>query len=354
MSSGVAEAGDARAFRRSVPSGYYVDPGRPGSLEEHLQGQGLLAQDEQVRAVGKAGEGNMNLTLRVRTSRRSFILKQSRPWVERYPWISAPVDRALAETAFYEAAAAIPSIRDAMPLLLGADRGSRLLLLEDLGEAQDLTPLYRGGRLSREQLDGLVDYLVALHAPAHTGADGRRSVFASREMRALNHDHIFRIPLARDNGLDLDAITPGLAAAAERLKVDGRYAERVTELGRIYMADGDHLVHGDYFPGSWLGTGSGVRIIDPEFCFMGPRAFDLGIMLGHLHLARQPQEVGVTLLSLYRERTGTAEEVSRMARGFAGVEIMRRLIGVAQLPLGYGIEEKERLLVLSRELVVTP
>ena len=354
MSTAVAEAGDARAFRRSLPSGFYVDPGRPGSLEEHLQRQGLLASDEQVRGVGKAGEGNMNLTLRVRTSRRSFILKQSRPWVERYPWISAPVDRALAETAFYEAVAANPGIRDAMPLLLGADPGSRLLLLEDLGEAQDLTPLYRGGRLSPQRLDGLVDYLVALHALANAGADELRSVFANREVRALNHDHIFRIPLARDNGLDLDGLTPGLAAAAERLKVDRRYVKRVTEFGRVYLADGDQLVHGDYYPGSWLGTESGVRVIDPEFCFMGPRAVDVGIMLGHLHLARQPHETGATLLSLYRERSGTAEDVTRMARGFAGVEIMRRLIGVAQLPVGYGIEEKERLLVLSRELVMTP
>ena len=352
MITGAAAAGDVHAFRRSVPAGFYVDPGRPGSLEKHLRRQGLLAGDEQVREVGKAGGGNMNLTLRVRTSNRSFILKQSRPWVERYPQFAAPVDRALVETAFYETVAASPSIRDAMPLLLGADPGSRLLLLEDLGEAQDLTPLYRGGRLSLRQLDALVDYMVALHAPAVAGADECRSVFANREMRALNHDHIFHIPLGRDNGLDLDGITPGLAAAAERLKVDTRYVERVTELGRVYLADGDHLVHGDYFPGSWLGTGSGVQIIDPEFCFMGPRAVDVGIMLGHLHLARQPHETGAALLSLYRERAGTAEEVARMARGFAGVEIMRRLIGVAQLPLDYGIEEKERLLVLSRELVM--
>ena len=41
-------------------------------------------------------------------------------------------------------------------------------------------------------------------------------------------------------------------------------------------------------------------------------------------------------------------------RSFAGVEIMRRLVGGAQLPLGYGIDDKTRLLALARDLVLAP
>jgi 5-methylthioribose kinase len=39
---------------------------------------------------------------------------------------------------------------------------------------------------------------------------------------------------------------------------------------------------------------------------------------------------------------------------YAGVEIMRRLIGVAQLPIAFGIDRKRALLNLSRRLVVEP
>jgi 5-methylthioribose kinase len=128
----------------------------------------------------------------------------------------------------------------------------------------------------------------------------------------------------------------------------------VTELGADYLADGDSLLHGDFFPGSWLGTPSGVKIIDPEFCLLGPRAFDVGFMLGHLYLAGQSDEICEALLSLYLEESGrTDETVARDAKRFAGVEIMRRLIGVAQLPLECGIEKKDELLRLSRELVMT-
>ena len=43
-----------------------------------------------------------------------------------------------------------------------------------------------------------------------------------------------------------------------------------------------------------------------------------------------------------------------MALGLAGVEIMRRLIGVAQLPLPYGLDARRRLLEVSRSLVLAP
>jgi hypothetical protein len=43
-----------------------------------------------------------------------------------------------------------------------------------------------------------------------------------------------------------------------------------------------------------------------------------------------------------------------LVAGYAGVEIMRRLIGVAQLPIAAGIDRKRALLNLSRRLVVEP
>ena len=38
---------------------------------------------------------------------------------------------------------------------------------------------------------------------------------------------------------------------------------RVAALGARYLEDGETLVHGDYFPGSWVRTGAGVAVIDP-------------------------------------------------------------------------------------------
>src|SRR5262249_34926785 len=152
-------------------------------------------------------------------------------------------------------------------------------------------------------------------------------LFANREMRALNHEHIFRFPLAASNGFDLDAITPGLQAAGDALKRDTAFVDRVTALGSRYLADGAALVHGDFFPGSWLDSPRGPIVIDPEFCSAGAAAFDYGVMIAHMMFADQPAERVERVLGAVPAAADPA-----LVLPFAGVEIMRRIIGVAQLP----------------------
>jgi 5-methylthioribose kinase len=172
-------------------------------------------------------------------------------------------------------------------------------------------------------------------------------VLRNREMRALNHEHIFRLPLAADNGLALDAMTPGLQAAADALKADALLVERVTGLGARYLADGPMLAHGDFFPGSWVRTSGNVAVIDPEFCFLGAAEFDAGVMLAHLVICGEAAErVEAVERALAGDRFDRA-----LARQFAGVEILRRLIGVAQLPLRATIERKQQLLDQAKQMV---
>jgi 5-methylthioribose kinase len=234
-----------------------------------------------------------------------------------------------------------------MPALLDADPVSGILVLEDLGAAQDFTSLYRGVHLTDRELEALVNYAVELHPPL----EAPDPIFSNRDMRALNHEHIFRFPLEPDNGLDLDRITFGLGASARSLQNDKDYVARVRRLGDSYLEDGPSLVHGDYFPGSWLTTPAGIRVIDPEFCFLGSPAFDIGVMLAHLHLSDQPPNLIHRLVDLYRSRTRVGSDFLALTHRYAGVEIMRRLIGVAQLPLNIGLRRKQELLDLSRRLV---
>jgi 5-methylthioribose kinase len=333
----------ASSFRSAYPRGFLVDADAHGALEKYARNRGWILSGESLLSVSKAGEGNMNLALRVATWKRSFVLKQARPWVEKYPSIEAPAGRARVEAAFYRSVSSRPAVAAAMPALLGEDPDSGVLVLEDLGEARDFTFLYRRERLSEPDLEALVRYLVELHRPF---AD-KEPVFQNREMRALNHEHIFRLPLASESGLDLDRFTPGLEEAARELKEDRAYVSRVRELGQLYLEDGPTLVHGDFFPGSWLQTAAGIRVIDPEFCFLGTAAFDLGVLLAHLYLSAQPEELAERAIHVYGAEGGFLST----ARAFAGAEIMRRLIGVAQLPLPADIQRKKELLALSKRLI---
>jgi 5-methylthioribose kinase len=322
-----------------------LEPHDHAAVERYLLARNLIAPGETPARVARAGEGNMNLTLRVALPERTLILKQGRPWVEKYPHIEAPWERTLIEGRFYRAVAGVPAVAGRMPGLVGVDPHNHILILEDLGAGGDLTPMYRGGDLAAADLRDLLAWLDALGTIEIPGSD--RPALANRAMRALNHEHIFRFPLAPGNGLALDDVTPGLGDAAAELTRDDAYVREVAALGAAYLADGPLLVHGDYFPGSWVRTPRGLRVIDPEFGFLGAREFDYGVLLAHLALAR----VGVARAREVVAAAAAARLDEPLVIGFAGVEIMRRLIGVAQLPLHYGLDVKRRLLGVSRALV---
>lgn len=295
----------------------------------------------------------MNLTLRVQTDRRSVILKQARPWVEKYDHIAAPWDRLRYERRFYSRVATINGVARHMPALLAADDDARTLLLEDLGAANDLTNLYAGGALEPEEIRSLALYLAELHQAT---AGDKLSEFTNREMRQLNHAHIFEIPLSMDLPLDLDALEPGLAGAAKELRSDREIAEHARELGAIYLADGTVLVHGDFFPGSWLRTAEGIKVIDAEFCHAGHPEIDLGCALAHFSLAQQPLRASRRFLASYLEGCVGYEIDLSLLAGMTAMEIIRRLIGVAQLPIpkSTGIRaeslERARRVLLERSL----
>jgi 5-methylthioribose kinase len=321
------------------------------ALEGFLAQRGWLEPGERLLGAERAGEGNMNLTLRVRTTTRSVIVKQGRPWVEKYPTIAAPAERTLLEAKWYALAGRVASVAARLPKLLAVDQDAKVLLMADLGARGDYLHLYCGGELGVVELDALVDWLLNLHGSF--AGDPAAAQIKNIAMRQLNHEHIFEVPLRADNGLDLDAITPGLSAVAAQLRLDQGLLDAIDGLGARYMAVASTpgamtLLHGDYYPGSWLQADE-PWIIDPEFGFFGRPEFDLGVMLAHLDLAAQPAELAEHVLRRY---TAAASRVDvSLARGFAGVEVMRRLLGVSQLPISFDLEGKRELIERARTLI---
>lgn len=341
---------ERQRFVAEHPGVFFLEVGDRDGIESYLRDLGVLGPSESVRSAEAAGAGNMNCTLRVTSGRNSWILKQARPWVAKYPQFAAPWDRALRELEFYRLVAGVPTVARRMPRLLVADAAARLLVMEDVGAGSDLGVVYCGGSLTEAMVTELAAYLGALHAALRGQVPP--GGFANREMRALNHTHMFHLPLEPDNGLDLEGLLTGLGAAAQPLLADTAYVAAVRRLGEdVYLADGDCLLHGDFFPGSVLATPAGPKVIDPEFAFFGRPEVDVGVFLAHLLLGRQPSTLLHQFFDQYSCPAGFEVGV---ALQLAGVEVMRRLIGYAQLPLGYGLAARRSLLGLSRRLVLEP
>jgi 5-methylthioribose kinase len=329
------------------------------AIELHLKRLGWISPNESLQGLEAAGEGNMNRTLRARLDGRSLVLKQSVPFVARYPSIAAPPDRIAVEAAFYRATDKPAELAMRLPAVLGFDPENRLLALEDLGAAADFTAIYRGDGgaarhdISSEHTSALLYWLGLLHGLHVTARDW--PMLENHAMRALNHAHIFDIPLRADNGVDLDAVTPGLNAVARNYHGDALLRTKVAALGAIYLGRAPHtstpaLLHGDYYPGSWLRhPRMGVKIIDPEFAFIGPAEFDVGVLIAHFTFGRIGQTDLLTALRSYTAPSGFSLP---LALAFAGAEVIRRLLGVAQLPLAADLATKTTWLAAGRQFVM--
>jgi 5-methylthioribose kinase len=333
----------------------WLKTGHTEEIASFMRERGWLERGEGVISSEPAGNGNMNLTLRIHTTRRDLVLKQARPWVEKYDHVAAPWDRALVEIEFYRTVSALDGVREYMPKLLGSDRASRCLALEYIEGSGDFTFLYgRDSRavLARDTIEQAANFLAALHRGTLRMPEPRLS---NTEMRQLNRAHIFEIPLSRESGVDLDSLEPGLSLAADSLRGDADYREAVDQTEHRYLTKGRSLLHGDFFPGSWLQTERGLVVIDPEFCFFGAVEIDLGCAVAHFALSEQPADCASSFVDCYNVAASEIVCEEHWISRFASAEVMRRLIGVAQLPIpatGTGDRFRAAFLERSRQAML--
>jgi len=310
---------------------------------ELLQKLNFWKSGEQITHSEVPGESNMNLVLRIKTNLGSYILKQSKSYVRKYPQIPAPISRIEVEHQFLTLLSTNPYLASHSPKVLHYDSNSHLMLLEDLGEGSDYLSIYGGARqFQSDELIHLLEYLMHLHQ-VHV------SDFPNTDgMRTLNHEHIFEFPFLEENGFDLNQIHAGLQEASLPYKRDAVLKAKIHSLGQRYLKTGKTLIHGDFYPGSWLEVASGIKIIDPEFGGLGDPEFDLGVLLAHLDLAQQDEK----LSKLVQENYNSPLDWS-LVEEYRGVELLRRLIGIAQLPVSLSLDEKKSLLARARTYLLS-
>lgn len=314
------------------------------ALMDVLKHAGILNAGDNFLEISKAGEGNMNIVLRMKTSERTLILKQSPPFVNKYPHIPAPVERIKVEYAYYGLVQKDAYLTKFSPKIIGFLPIYNLLVMDDLGLGLDYRHLYeQKTKLPEHDLELLVNYLLRLHQlKVHAYPD-------NRGMRRLNHEHIFKFPFLTDNGFDLDQVQTGLQEAASSIRSDSRLLQLIEQLGSRYLSKGRSLIHGDFYPGSWLGTSDGIKVIDTEFSFMGDPEFDLGVLCAHLMMSNTSPQTIFQLKAMYMAEKKLDLDLLDQ---YTGVEILRRLIGLAQLQLTLSLSEKKNLMDYARNLIL--
>jgi len=164
-----------------------LDKNNLHDITSYLRDKQLIDVDETVISAEKPGEGNMNYVLRINLQERALIMKQARPYVEKYPTIAAPEERVIIEGEFYKQVKPHEALRTAMPSIFNVDEENHILVLEDVGDSKDYTFLYQQqNQLSEEEAQSLATFLSVLHTDCKAGEPSELMV--NRKLRALNHE----------------------------------------------------------------------------------------------------------------------------------------------------------------------
>ena len=353
----------------------------PGRLGSEAAITGRIGTDTASWSVREVGDGNLNLVFIVEGNKGTVIVKQALPYVrlvgESWP---LPLKRSFFEyNALVRQAARDPGM---VPELLHFDEAQAIIVMEfltphvilrraliegrqlpkigrDLGNFIART-LFRGSDLSMETRQRKAD--LALFSDNVELCDITENLVFS--------DPYFAAPLNKHNPV-LDALVAELRSDRD-LKVEAQ------RLKHLFAAKAETLLHGDLHTGSVMVTAEETRVIDPEFAFYGPMAFDVGMLIANFwmsYFSQSGHEQGGSREDMRRYLLATAEEIwsvfrtefSRLWReerrgilyqaslfedqgdflaseqalhgmiaeiwtdmlGFAGIEIHRRILGLA-------------------------
>jgi 5-methylthioribose kinase len=299
------------------------------SLPSYLRRLGILAGDPVL--VEPAGDGNINWVRRVRAGPRSWVVKQARPALERFPEYRVSTERIVFEARWLETAARFDR-EGVCPRVVAFDPDARVLVLEDLGPVPRLDAQLAAGGDASETAARLARFLGAVHEGTTDPSLAAR--FANDEMRRLHGDHIFDLPF-RVNDFPL---SPPVRARAERLWEDERLVMAAAEAYRRYLEPRGALVHGDVQAGNVLLAPRGAVLLDAEIAHVGDPAFDLGTLFAHLWLPaaaeRDAARAGRAIdaaWGAYRRAADAGAPLRESASHYAAFEMLRRTVGAARV-----------------------
>lgn len=255
------------------------------SVTQYLRAAGVFPKAAEL-AVTEIGDGNINMVFRVQEEKtgQSAILKQAFPYVrcvgESWP---LTLDRIRIEADALEIQARhAPSL---VPRILHRDDEMALFVMEDLSRLG----VMRKGMNDLRRYPCFADHISTFMANVlfftsdlFLPANEKKALslrFNNPELCRITEDLIFTEPYfdcPRNN------INPALRAYCE--KVLWRKAPLRLEASKLkekFLTRAQCLIHGDLHTGSIFADAAETKVFDTEFAFVGPAAFDPGLLVGN-------------------------------------------------------------------------
>ena len=370
----------------------------PAYLAEHKKLAEFLGGAPQEWKVREVGDGNLNLVFIVKGTKQSLCVKQALPYVrlvgESWP---LPLSRAHYEyLALVEQNANTPEL---VPALHLHDAELALTVMECLSPHIIL----RKGFIARKKYLDLAKHMGQFMARnlfytsdfflSAAQKKNKMAQFAGNTaMCKITEDLVFSEPYF--NAPMNKWNSPALDETMQSLAKDRKLKLAVQEMKHAFLTRAEALAHGDLHSGSIMVTENQTRVIDPEFGFYAPIGFDVGMYIANLWLNYFSQDDAEYKQWLLQQINDTwnvfAEEFGKLWKarktgdsyalalkinrpalkiilkniwqdtvGFCGIEIIRRIVGLAHVEDLESIAdktkrgEKENAAIAAARIMIT-
>ena len=269
-----------------------------------------------------------------------------------------------------------------------------VLAMEDISEYKNLRTELIAGKIFPNFADNISEFLsrtLLLTTDLFMNKfEKKKNVkeFINPELCDISECLVFTEPY--DNNRNRNIITAGNKEFVENTlykNEDLHFA--ILKLREKFMNYSQSLIHGDLHSGSIFINEKGIKIIDPEFSFYGPMAYDIGNVIGNLYFplyraqffmedSKKKEEFinwlekcildipilfsekckllwekysNDKLLKNKKFRDYYIENIVKDSLAYAGTEIIRRTVGDAKVLELTSLETSEKKLELERRLI---
>ena len=269
-----------------------------------------------------------------------------------------------------------------------------VLAMEDISEYKNLRTELIAGKIFPNFADNISEFLsrtLLLTTDLFMNKfEKKKNVkeFINPELCDISECLVFTEPY--DNNKNRNIITTGNEEFVENMlykNEDLHFA--ILKLREKFMNYSQSLIHGDLHSGSIFINEKGIKIIDPEFSFYGPMAYDIGNVIGNLYFplyrakffmedSKKKEEFinwlekcildipilfskkckllwekysNDKLLKNKKFRDYYIENIVKDSLAYAGTEMIRRTVGDAKVLELTSLENSEKKLQLEKELI---
>jgi len=247
----------------------------------------VLSPNESIDElyVNEIGDGNLNFVYIVKANEKSVILKQAVPYL-RCVGEDYPLGR-IRMTFEIEALKIEKEIcPNLVPDIHYSSHEMSLVVMQNLSEHKIL----RGEMINRVQFPLLSENISTFLADTlfytsdfYLDSPMKKEnvkKFINVELCAITEDFIFTHPFEENETNQYNPKLDMLHVKNFREDTDVKLA--ILDMKYKFKTNAQALLHGDLHSGSIMLNQNETYVIDPEFAFYGPIAFDIGIYLANL------------------------------------------------------------------------